>query len=227
MTEGEGRPAATTPYGAVRGRYENGIAVFRGIPYAAPPFGPRRFRPPVPPEPWDGVRDATAFGPTPPKPPYSEAFAKLLSDPVVPGDDCLNLNVWTPEPGPGARLPVMVWFHGGALTRGSSAVPVYDGRAFARDAAGRRWLVAQFPAPLRGRPLKGCPQPPPGRSQSSGVRGRAGASERRGKMRSPDFAGAVVGCPGAAPTHPRTPGARGTARPAPTNPQTRPGVTRP
>jgi len=126
-------PVVTTPYGAVRGRYENGIAVFRGIPYAAPPFGPRRFRPPVPPEPWDGVRDAGTFGPTPPKPPYSEAFARLLADPVVPGDDCLNLNVWTPEPGPGARLPVMVWIHGGALTRGSSAVPVYDGRAFARD----------------------------------------------------------------------------------------------
>ncbi|MEW2166241.1 carboxylesterase family protein [Streptomyces sp. NPDC007084] len=126
-------PVVATPYGRVRGRYENGIAVFRGIPYAAPPFGPRRFRPPVPPEPWDGVRDAGAFGPTPPKPPYSEAFGRLLSDPSVPGDDCLNLNVWTPSPDPAARLPVMVWLHGGSLTRGSSAVPVCDGRAFARD----------------------------------------------------------------------------------------------
>ncbi|MGW3285079.1 carboxylesterase/lipase family protein [Streptomyces sp. NPDC001002] len=126
-------PVVGTPYGDVRGRYEHGIAVFRGIPYAAPPFGPRRFRPPVPPEPWGGVRDAGAFGPTAPKPPYSEAFAKLLADPVVPGDDCLNLNVWTPEPGPGAKLPVLVWLHGGALTRGSSAVPVYDGQTFARD----------------------------------------------------------------------------------------------
>ncbi|MFD5815873.1 carboxylesterase/lipase family protein [Streptomyces sp. NPDC127038] len=126
-------PVVSTPYGAVRGRYENGIAVFRGVPYAAPPFGARRFRPPVPPEPWDGVRDAGAFGPTPPKPPYSEAFSRLLADPVVPGDDCLNLNVWTPAPDPAARLPVMVWIHGGALTRGSSAVPVYDGHAFARD----------------------------------------------------------------------------------------------
>lgn len=133
MTADRTDPVVGTPYGAVRGRYENGIAVFRGIPYAAPPFGARRFRPPVPPEPWEGVRDAGAFGPTAPKPPYSEAFARLLSDPAVPGDDCLNLNVWTPEPGPGARLPVMVWLHGGALTRGSSAVPVYDGAAFARD----------------------------------------------------------------------------------------------
>ncbi|MER5220891.1 carboxylesterase/lipase family protein [Streptomyces flaveus] len=133
MTADRTQPLVRTPYGDVRGRYEDGIAVFRGIPYAAPPFGPRRFRPPVPPTPWEGVRDAGAFGPTPPKPPYSEAFARLLSDPVVPGDDCLNLNVWTPEPGRGARLPVLVWIHGGALTRGSSAVPVYDGRAFARD----------------------------------------------------------------------------------------------
>ncbi|MFI1163519.1 carboxylesterase/lipase family protein [Streptomyces sp. NPDC020801] len=133
MTADPADPVAGTPYGAVRGRYEHAVAVFRGIPYAAPPFGPRRFRPPEPPEPWDGVRDAASFGPTAPKPPYSEAFAQYLSDPAVPGDDCLNLNVWTPEPDPGARLPVMVWLHGGALTRGSSAVPVYDGRTFARD----------------------------------------------------------------------------------------------
>lgn len=126
-------PVVNTPYGAVRGRHEHGVAVFRGVPYAAPPFGPRRFLPPVPPEPWDGVRDAGSFGPTAPKPPYSESFDAYLSDPDVPGDDCLNLNVWTPQPGPGARLPVLVWLHGGALTRGSSAVPVYDGRAFARD----------------------------------------------------------------------------------------------
>ena len=121
MAANRTQPVVSTPYGAVRGRYEQGIAVFRGIPYAAPPFGPRRFRPPLPPEPWDGVRDAGAFGPTAPKPPYSEAFAQYLSDPVVAGDDCLNLNVWTPEPDPGARLPVLVWLHGGGFSTGSGS----------------------------------------------------------------------------------------------------------
>lgn len=97
MTADRQDPVVRTPYGDVRGTYEYGdghgepIAVFRGVPYAAPPFGPRRFLPPSPPEPWSGVRDAFVFGPTPPKPPYSEAFARYLSDPVVPGDDCLNL----------------------------------------------------------------------------------------------------------------------------------------
>ncbi|WP_405486154.1 carboxylesterase/lipase family protein [Streptomyces sp. NBC_00096] len=128
------RPRVRTEYGVVEGRTgPGGTAVFRGVPYAAPPVGARRFAAPGPPGAWDGVRDAGAYGPTAPKVPYPEAFAALLPDPEIPGDDCLNLNVWTPRPRPGARLPVMVWIHGGALTRGSSAVPVYDGSAFARD----------------------------------------------------------------------------------------------
>ncbi|MCB5180450.1 carboxylesterase/lipase family protein [Streptomyces antimicrobicus] len=127
------RPKVRTGHGVVEGRTERGIAVFRGIPYAAPPVGPAAFAAPAPPAPWDGVRDAGAFGPTAPKVAYAAPFATLLPDPEVPGDDCLNLNVWTPDPAPGAGLPVMVWLHGGALTRGSSACPVYDGSAFARD----------------------------------------------------------------------------------------------
>ncbi|MGW7455127.1 carboxylesterase/lipase family protein [Streptomyces sp. NPDC054787] len=129
-----GRPRVRTTAGVVEGRTgAGGIAVFRGIPYAAPPVGALRFAAPAPPPAWDGVRQAAAFGPTAPKVPYAAPFAALLADPEIPGDDCLSVNVWTPDPAPGARLPVMVWIHGGALTRGSSAVPVYDGSAFARD----------------------------------------------------------------------------------------------
>ncbi|MFJ4775821.1 carboxylesterase/lipase family protein [Streptomyces sp. NPDC088762] len=128
------RPRAATAHGRVEGRTgAHGTAVFCGIPYAAPPVGALRFAPPAPPAAWDGVRDAGAYGPTAPKVPYAGPYARLLPDPEIPGDDCLNVNVWTPDPTPGAGLPVMVWIHGGALTRGSSAVPVYEGSAFARD----------------------------------------------------------------------------------------------
>lgn len=123
---------ARTAQGTVRGAVERGVAVFRGIPYAAAPVGARRFRAPEPPEPWEGVREALAFGPTAPKRPYAPPLDRLLPDPEVPGDAWLNLNVWTPST-EAAGLPVLVWIHGGSLLHGSSAVPVYDGWAFARD----------------------------------------------------------------------------------------------
>ncbi|MFE3474738.1 carboxylesterase/lipase family protein [Streptomyces bacillaris] len=123
---------ARTAQGTVRGAVERGVAVFRGIPYAAAPVGARRFRAPEPPEPWEVVREALAFGPTAPKRPYAPPLDRLLPDPEVPGDAWLNLNVWTPST-EAAGLPVLVWIHGGSLLHGSSAVPVYDGWAFARD----------------------------------------------------------------------------------------------
>lgn len=122
-----------TVCGPVRGTVEDGTTVFRGIPYAAAPVGPLRFAPPAPVAPWDGVLEATDFGPTAPKNPYAPPLDTLLPDPDLPGDACLNLNIWTTGPGDGAARPVMVWIHGGALRNGSSAVPTYDGRAFARD----------------------------------------------------------------------------------------------
>lgn len=119
--------------GSVRGEIVDGIARFLGIPYAAPPFGPpHRFAAPAPVPPWEGVRDARRFGATAPKLPYSPPLSDLLDDPTIAGDDCLNLNVWTPDPD-AQGLPVMVWIHGGSLKNGSSAQPMYDGRAFARD----------------------------------------------------------------------------------------------
>ncbi|MFJ3640892.1 carboxylesterase/lipase family protein [Streptomyces sp. NPDC090108] len=125
---------ATTRQGTVRGRVgADGVVSFLGIPYAAPPFGPRRFRPPCPPEPWTGVRDATLPGPTAPHAPYAPPFDVLVPENSVPGEECLNLNIWTPDAGAGAGLPVMVWLHGGAFSNGSGSAPGYDGRAFARD----------------------------------------------------------------------------------------------
>lgn len=128
-------PVCMTSQGAVRGRMsDDGVASFLGIPYAAAPFGPRRFRAPVPPASWEGVRKADAYGATVPKAPYVPPFDVLIpEDSGRDGENCLNLNVWTPEPGPNGGLPVLVWLHGGAFSNGSGSVPAYDGSAFARD----------------------------------------------------------------------------------------------
>ncbi len=120
-----------TRYGAVSGEATGGISRFLGIPYAASPTGALRFRPPVPPQPWEAVRACVAYGPTPPKPDYAAPMDALLPEPNVPGDDWLNLNVWTRDVAGSA--PVMVWIHGGAFSNGNSALPMYDGQAFARD----------------------------------------------------------------------------------------------
>jgi para-nitrobenzyl esterase len=122
---------ANTTSGTVRGELADGVIRFLGIPYAASPTGPRRFRAPAPAERWDGVRDCLAFGPTPPKPDYAAPFDQLLPEPNIPGDEWLNLNVWTPDLTGSA--PVLVWIHGGAFSNGNSAVPMYDGHTFARD----------------------------------------------------------------------------------------------
>ncbi|MFI8766666.1 carboxylesterase/lipase family protein [Streptomyces sp. NPDC053792] len=117
-----------TTGGAVRGfRASGDVVAVLGIPYAAPPFGARRFREPAPAAPWSGVRDCTAFGPVAPQ------SAELPGSPVwSPGDeDVLTVNVWTPAPD-GGSLPVLVWIHGGAYTFGSSAQPDFDGDALAR-----------------------------------------------------------------------------------------------
>jgi para-nitrobenzyl esterase len=123
---------AQTRQGPVAGVQAGGVHVFKGIPYAAPPFGSRRMRAPEPPASFDGVRDCSQFGATVPKSPYPAPYDSLLPEPAFPGEDCLNLNIWTPDLGD-ARLPVLVWVHGGAFLNGSGAVPQYDGTAFARD----------------------------------------------------------------------------------------------
>ena len=125
-------PVVSVAQGQLRGRAEHGVLSFKAIPYAGAPFGASRFAAPVPADSWEGVRDATEFGPTVPKPPYPSPIDQLFPEPVIAGEQCLNLNVWTPGV-EGARRPVFVWIHGGAFVHGSGAVSAYDGAKFARD----------------------------------------------------------------------------------------------
>lgn len=115
-------PIAQTRRGPVRGYADAGISVFKGIPYGAD-TGPRRFQPPVPPQPWTGVRDATAYGPASPQ-------AGRSNGPT--SEDCLYLNVWTPRLRDGGRRPVMVYIHDGAYSSGSGSSALYDGVRLAR-----------------------------------------------------------------------------------------------
>ena len=119
-----------TRHGEVRGIVTEGVNVFKGIPYAAPPFGANRFRAPRPVDAWSGVRDALTFGPQPPQLRPPPQIAALVPDPAVFGEDCLNLNIWSADLG-SARQPVMVWIPGGMFEVGSGAS--YNGSRFARD----------------------------------------------------------------------------------------------
>ena len=123
-------PHATLSSGIVRGSEREGIVRFLGIPYAAAPFGQNRFRAPQPVTAWTDAREATAFGPTPPQVPYSGALGELLGSVLIDGDDILTANVWAPADATGA--PVLLWIHGGALERGTAALPLYDGTVFAK-----------------------------------------------------------------------------------------------
>ncbi|ABK05358.1 Carboxylesterase, type B [Arthrobacter sp. FB24] len=118
-----------TTHGQLRGSLADGVHCFLGIPFAASTAGVNRLRPPQPVQPWSGVRDAMKYGDSPFQlaPPES---AGTEWDTALAGEDCLNLNVWTPDPGNGG-LPVMVWIQGGAFEIGSTAS--YNGRTFARD----------------------------------------------------------------------------------------------
>src|SRR5437764_37795 len=108
----------STAAGNIRGFWRAGSAAFLGIPYAEAPVGDARFAAPVPRSPWSGVRPALSYGPTPQRiPPAKVALIPKLS---IAGDDILNLNVFTPAPGGRAKLPVMVYFHGGGYISGSA-----------------------------------------------------------------------------------------------------------
>lgn len=117
-------PRVTIASGELEGVRENNLSVFKGIPYAAPPLGDLRWREPQPVAAWGGVRKADAFGnvciqPTTP--------GQAIAVPDPQSEDCLYLNVWTPNTNASAKLPVMFWIHGGALIVGAGSLPLYDG----------------------------------------------------------------------------------------------------
>ncbi|WP_433566803.1 carboxylesterase/lipase family protein [Nocardia sp. CA-151230] len=120
------RVEVRTAAGAVRGRWYGAVAIFRGIPYAEAPIGPRRFGAPVPVRGWDGVRDTLQFGPCVPQPGHTGAVMSSLTGSTDDGSqDCLTLNVWTPDPG-AAGLAVMVWIQGGTYLENHTRNPHYD-----------------------------------------------------------------------------------------------------
>jgi para-nitrobenzyl esterase len=119
-----------TEGGYVSGINENGLRVYLGIPYAAPPTGDLRWKPPEAAKPWEGIWKADRFGPSCP-----QAVAPDFGSEWMPGnmsEDCLNLNVWTPAVDSKEKLPVMVFIYGGAFVRGSSSLPLYNGTALAK-----------------------------------------------------------------------------------------------
>ena len=114
--------------GRVAGVVANGIASFKGIPFAAPPVGALRWKAPQPVKPWTGVRQASTFGASCVQDPM---FARLFGAPSEISEDCLYLNVWTPAKSPSDRLAVMVWIYGGGFVGGQTSVPLYDGTKLA------------------------------------------------------------------------------------------------
>ncbi len=124
-------PAVRTSSGAVSGRVESAshVTSFKGLPFAAPPVGELRWRPPAPPAAWKGVRDGSQFGSSCMQRthgdflPWTKEF--LVQNQV--SEDCLYLNVWTPRAKKSARLPVVVFIHGGGFREGSGSIEVYDG----------------------------------------------------------------------------------------------------
>jgi para-nitrobenzyl esterase len=121
----------STRYGKFAGEEQGGLRVFKGVPFAAAPDGPRRWLAPETPASWSGVRDARHFGAVAPQNPVrNKALAAMIIE-HAQSEDCLNLNVWTPGLDR-ARRPVMVWIHGGGFTIGSGSQEIYDGSVLAR-----------------------------------------------------------------------------------------------
>jgi para-nitrobenzyl esterase len=125
------QPVVDAPSGPVQGETLDGVNVFRGIPYALPPTGWRRWRPPVTMTRWTQVRDASRFGPACHQPTARGTSIYAGDSAPTMSEDCLSLNIWVPEHA--ASAPVFVWIHGGALTTGASSEAMYDGAKMAAE----------------------------------------------------------------------------------------------
>jgi para-nitrobenzyl esterase len=121
-------PPVRTLSGLVQGANEQGVRVYKGIPFAAPPVGDLRWRDPQPVAPWAGVRDAQSFAPICPQ--MGDSLPGASSEPK--SEDCLYLNLWAPAATHKAKLPVMVWIYGGGWTNGSASIPNYWGNGLAK-----------------------------------------------------------------------------------------------
>ena len=121
------QPVVGIDVGRILGAIEDSVRAFKGIPYAAPPIGPLRWKPPHPVEPWDFVLPADSYGP--------ECIQPRFPGSRGQSEDCLYLNVWTGADEADERRPVIVWIHGGGLTYGSAAEPVYNGASLASKGA--------------------------------------------------------------------------------------------
>lgn len=143
MAQESATPVVDTESGQVQGVEQGGIDAFLGVRYAAPPVGELRFKPPGKPERANGVADATGYG-APCMQLYSasgpnasemtrqiQTIFPTYTEAKIDNEDCLFLNVWTPEAGDGGKRPVMVWFHGGGYSYGSGGWPAYNGRNLA------------------------------------------------------------------------------------------------
>ena len=123
-SESAPEPEVRAAAGVLRGSREAGLAVFRGVPYAEPPVGALRFAAPRPVRGWAGARAAVSYGPPPPR---AGLFGMDGLAQEAAGDDWLSVNVWSPDPAPGAGLPVLVWIPGGGYVIGTSSLPEFDG----------------------------------------------------------------------------------------------------